>query len=496
MDKDIQRKKRLEALEEKRKRLEEMKRLRNERADESISSPNLKQSSRETDDLVGAVLSKVRSPVASNSTAMDSPRMDERERTTGSSAAPMMTYKKQVTLSTVKSTFIVIPPEPPLTYDKECQTNEEDDIKVGDPEEATIKKTLSTPKTGVKFRNTVFGMLSSLKAQPKPAAPAPEQTALDKIGELQKSGKTYTPEEIQNIVTNDKDFSSFLNKASLKIERALEQNASIDVCRDYNKDDSKKSGRRGENNALTVLKIHEDDIVKNRPIMDIKQSPHVQELFLVAYGSKTSGPSHKAPAHAIGEEDAVGLVCVWSKELHSRPEFKFTATSPVVTALFHTSEHNLVVGGCYSGQILLWDTRAKTLPIQRSSMSGKGHKHPIYAMSMISLAVSNELVSVSTDGMVCHWDVSRLSEPLTVTFLNANGPSAFFRGGGSNTNLESAVTSPQTFTSLNVSSMAFCSNDTSTHIVFGSGTGQLYRTALPYRPTDNINEVRLNTNLY
>ena len=47
----------------------------------------------------------------------------------------------------------------------------------------------------------------------------------------------------------------------------------------------------------------------------------------------------------------------------------------------------MVLGGCYSGQILLWDMKGnKTLPVQRSSMSGKGHKHPDYAMAMITFA--------------------------------------------------------------------------------------------------------------
>ena len=70
------------------------------------------------------------------------------------------------------------------------------------------------------------------------------------------------------------------------------------------------------------------------------------------------------------EDTSLGLVCIWSKDLHRRPEFKFVASSPVLTALFHPSEEQLVLGGCYSGQILLWDMKSKSLPVQRSSMSG------------------------------------------------------------------------------------------------------------------------------
>jgi dynein intermediate chain len=77
------------------------------------------------------------------------------------------------------------------------------------------------------------------------------------------------------------------------------------------------------------------------------------------------------------EDDSLGLVCVWSKDLHARPEKVFTAPSPVLTALFYSSDtvadqQQLVIGGCYSGQILLWDMMEKSTPKQRSSMSGQG----------------------------------------------------------------------------------------------------------------------------
>ncbi len=192
-------------------------------------------------------------------------------------------------------------------------------------------------------------------------------------------------------------------------------------------------------------------------------------------------------------------VCVWSKELQKRPEFKFASASPVLVALFHNIEAHLVLGGCYNGQILLWDMKAKSLPVQRSSMSGRGHRHPIYAMSMVSLTVSNELVSVSTDGMLCHWDITRLAEPLTVTFLNF--PSANIQqslGYGDDALLSpeakgsaaAGVVDPSAGIPLNICAMAFAQSDSATHILFGGGAGQLYRSALPYRPKDPpINDI-------
>jgi dynein intermediate chain len=83
----------------------------------------------------------------------------------------------------------------------------------------------------------------------------------------------------------------------------------------------------------------------------------------------------------------------------------------VTAALFSKFHPNLIVGGTYSGQILLWDTRAKSLPVLKSPLSAAGHTHPIYAMTMIGTQNAHNLVSASTDGTVCTWQLDMLAQP-------------------------------------------------------------------------------------
>jgi hypothetical protein len=115
-------------------------------------------------------------------------------------------------------------------------------------------------------------------------------------------------------------------------------------------------------------------------------------------------------------------------------------------------------------------------------------------MAMTTSAVAAELVSVSTDGLLCHWDVSRLSEPLAVVQLHLPTISA-------NPSSQSYLLSPirdasgavQQQSPLNISAMAF-GHSASDHssgaagdaggaadLIFGSGSGQLVRTPLPYK---------------
>lgn len=117
-------------------------------------------------------------------------------------------------------------------------------------------------------------------------------------------------------------------------------------------------------------------------------------------------------------------------------------------------------------------------------------------MAMTSSAVAAELVSVSTDGLLCHWDVTRLTEPTSVVQLHVPAVSApLSLGGGFMSPVRDVASifagNVQT-NPLNISAMAFGHSSSSgaassagevgsTDIIFGSGSGQLVRTPLPYK---------------
>jgi dynein intermediate chain, cytosolic len=112
---------------------------------------------------------------------------------------------------------------------------------------------------------------------------------------------------------------------------------------------------------------------------------------------------------------------VWSVILQDTPEFIFTAPSAVLTARFHSDDPHLIIGGCYSGQVVMWDTRISShRPTSRSAIAGKGHKHPVYSMCLAKSGVSSPiLITASTDGTLCHWDLANLNDPISSTILLA-----------------------------------------------------------------------------
>ena len=61
--------------------------------------------------------------------------------------------------------------------------------------------------------------------------------------------------------------------------------------------------------------------------------------------------------------------------------------------------------------------RAKAEPVQQSSFSPKGHSHPVYAMRFIGTGNAHSLVSASTDGTICTWDLDDIREARTSCLL-------------------------------------------------------------------------------
>jgi dynein intermediate chain len=134
-------------------------------------------------------------------------------------------------------------------------------------------------------------------------------------------------------------------------------------------------------------------------------------LFLLTtlqFPELTVASYNKNPS-ALNEPD--GIVAVWNSHLLERPEFVFHSPSDVLSVACAPFHANLIFGGTYSGQILLWDTRARHLPVLKTPLSAAGHTHPVYAMQVVGTQNAHNLITSSTDGTVCSWLVDMLAQP-------------------------------------------------------------------------------------
>ncbi len=106
---------------------------------------------------------------------------------------------------------------------------------------------------------------------------------------------------------------------------------------------------------------------------------------------------------------------LWLKKQQKRKlgfYFDIFVQSPVMSSFFDKFSPTIIVGGTYSGQIVLWDTRARATPVQHTPLSSVGHTHPVYCMEIVGTKNAHNLVSVSTDGRLCVWSLDNLLQPI------------------------------------------------------------------------------------
>ncbi|KAL5513179.1 hypothetical protein ACEPAH_3577 [Sanghuangporus vaninii] len=283
----------------------------------------------------------------------------------------------------VEQDLFDVPRKERVTYDKDVQTAEIA-IEVSVPNEEEIRQRILREKEA-----------EAEKLEKERKRLEEEDEKLEK--EIEQEISEMTEEERASIFIAP-EFLDFVDKSSKILQRAL--NDGYDYIRDYTVgaeaggDDSE--GKR----VKRVCTFYDERYCKNRSITDLDWSPKYPELSLASY--------NKNPT-ALNEPD--GLVAVWNLHLLERPEFVFHSQSDVLSVAFSPFNANLIFGGTYSGQILLWDTRSKHLPVLKTPLSAAGHTHPVYAMQIVGTQNAHNLITSSTDGLVCSWLVDMLAQP-------------------------------------------------------------------------------------
>ncbi|CAH0764035.1 unnamed protein product [Diatraea saccharalis] len=198
------------------------------------------------------------------------------------------------------------------------------------------------------------------------------------------------------------EFQRFISRAGRVIERALAE--SVDIYTDY-------TGGGDAENALDdkcdarvslVRTFHDERWSRGRCVTSLDWSAAHPELMLASYHNSDDAP-----------HDPDGVCLVWNTKFKKpTPEDVFHCQSPVMSATFARFHPNLILGGTYSGQIVLWDNRVqKRTPVQRTPLSSLAHTHPVYCLSVVGSQNAHNLISVSTDGRMCSWSLDMLSAP-------------------------------------------------------------------------------------
>lgn len=193
------------------------------------------------------------------------------------------------------------------------------------------------------------------------------------------------------------------------------------------------------------------------------------------------------------------MVLVWTPSLRTRPEFYCFCQSAVTSAKFFPYSNSTIIGGCYNGQLLLWDVRVKAMPVQRSGISSDGHKYPVNSLNVVGTQIANNVVSFSNDGTMGIWDIKQFSKPVKVSKFSAHRPTrntkpAVVIPGASRLSTFPLILGAATSNVLerkeethdvNVTCCQFPQGDANKYFV-GSLNGAMYKNAMHNTSVENI----------
>ncbi|XP_046436686.1 cytoplasmic dynein 1 intermediate chain isoform X16 [Neodiprion pinetum] len=253
------------------------------------------------------------------------------------------------------------------------------------------------------------GILPHGLPQVKEVQPAVTQVEQEKEKEKPKEVRELSEEEKLMTILSE-EFQRFLDRSSRVVERALGE--SVDIYTDYTgiidgEDgiDEKSHQRLSLNRSFFC-----DRWSRNRCITSLDWSPQFPELLAASYKNNDDTPN-----------DPDGVCLIWNTKFKkTTPEYIFHCQSSVMATTFARFHPNLILGGTYSGQIVLWDNRVqKRTPIQRTPLSASAHTHPVYCLSVVGTQNAHNLISISTDGKLCSWNLDMLSHPQETLELQA-----------------------------------------------------------------------------
>uniref|UniRef100_A0A8D9B8K6 Cytoplasmic dynein 1 intermediate chain n=1 Tax=Cacopsylla melanoneura TaxID=428564 RepID=A0A8D9B8K6_9HEMI len=212
-------------------------------------------------------------------------------------------------------------------------------------------------------------------------------------------------------ITLSEEFQHFVSRTGRVMERLLAEKS--DMYKDYmGLGDADEIGDEKSSTKLNFSRqFFDEKWSKNRNVTYMDWSSQHPELLLASYHRNKEAPN---------EPDGVCLI--WNTKFKkTTPEFEFFCQSPVLSCCFAKFNPYLILGGTYSGQIVLWDTRVqKKTPVHRTPLSVSAHTHPVFCMSVIGTQNAHNLISISNDGRLCSWSLEMLSSPQETRDLQYN----------------------------------------------------------------------------
>ena len=379
---------------ERKKKLEAIKRRKQELARQLHSSSN--QASAKTDE---KSVEEMAREVLKNTTKEVNEFIPEDSGSKPNFMVELLKKKFNQSLGKTSLSEIFIGRKPEL-YDEFCQCEEN---KASDDDNSDNENEIAKQRQKKTYEPLIIR---------KHHVQQPQESGEQPFDNRPKSYNVIPEEERKDFLDKKKEeVIDFVAKEKKVIERALNEKNIFEMFRKDAEDkfDLGLGDNKTKPKKKLIYPICEffDELCAKRVVTSLEWSLKHQELLLTSFS--------KADDFNLNQQN--GLILLWSLALRKTPEFTFRCQAEVTSSIFHPYNPKMVIGGTFTGQVLFWDTRGKSTPINKTPLgigggnSGKTHSGPITCLGVTGSTNSNHVISVSS-GVICIWSLSNLSKPV------------------------------------------------------------------------------------
>ncbi|XP_015500947.1 dynein intermediate chain 2, axonemal [Parus major] len=202
-------------------------------------------------------------------------------------------------------------------------------------------------------------------------------------------------------VEREEVYTRSVQRLSSLMEHYIRQNNTIDIYEEYFEEEEDEEDEEQEQPSAKTINVLRDPNTPRRMATHLSWHPDANRAVAVAYCTLDFQDSRK---------DMNFDSYIWDLEKPYTPELVLKPSSPVVTLEYNPKDWHHVLGGCYNGQIVYWDTRKGGLPMEMTPVEFS-HRDPVYGAFWLPSRTGTECFSGSTDGQVLWWDIRKMSQP-------------------------------------------------------------------------------------
>ncbi|XP_054613747.1 dynein axonemal intermediate chain 2-like [Dunckerocampus dactyliophorus] len=234
-------------------------------------------------------------------------------------------------------------------------------------------------------------------------------------------------------VEKDEGYMNSIQLLGTLTAQCVGQNNAVDIYEEYFEKEDLLGEIQEAPSAKTVNVLRDPNQIK-RYVTSLSWHPHEGRSLAAAYSCLDL------------QRAATGMSTdsyIWNIENPTKPEMTLKPACQLVCLEYNPNDSHTLISGCCNGQIVFWDTRTGSHPVEVSTLE-HSHRDPVYKAIWLQSETGTEAFSASTDGQILWWDVRQLSKPMERLVLDLGWEENLDNALGA-ISLEYDVTMPDNF---------------------------------------------------